>query len=219
MLATRLTGDRRRAAAHVDVGDVGAPGVGDDVGGGADAAEQRHVDRVAGDLRVDLAAGGTSRRASWARRGRRARRRRSRAPESPASPGCAPPRRRRSRARAPGPVMVDSSADAAIDAARHAALEIERRASGGRDRSGSRRRRSSRGWCRSSARGSRLVRPVARLVISKRRGSPNSNVPLPSKPAAIACGLTLAMSSAVCASSALPRRGGLADGGRRPTAR
>ena len=45
-----------------------------------------------------------------------------------------------------------------------------------------------------------LVRPVERFVISKRDGSPNSKVPRPSKPAAIACGLTLARSSAVCAS-------------------
>ena len=49
-----LAGDRRPCPAHVDAGDVGAARVGDHVGGRPHAAEQRHVHRVAGDLRFDL---------------------------------------------------------------------------------------------------------------------------------------------------------------------
>ena len=49
-----------------------------------------------------------------------------------------------------------------------------------RDRSDSRRRRSSRRWCRSSAPRRRARSRVERLVITNLRGSLNSNVPWPS---------------------------------------
>ena len=178
-------------------------GIGDDARRRRDAAEQRQVDRVAGDRRFDLRDIDTSRRASSARRCAPCTSSMMSAIGKPSVRGAARRRRHVGDVRVRRAVHRAERGGAALDAAVHLAFDTEAREACCRDRSDSRRRRSSRRWCRSSAPRRRARNRVERLWITNLRGSLNSNVPLPSNVAPIACGSTSAMRSAACESRPL----------------